>query len=1057
MVKAYVKRDDRGRVTEELKVVNGLPLVHSYTYEGNQTHKSVRPYSEVMDGGRLETTKAEGGYVVRRYDYSKHKVKPVEEIYYNGSGEKQRGFTHYYDGNRKPVKTEVTDYNKSTLTTRTFKNDASKYEVKLHTGQTIKTSSLDYVKRLMRGESPISKSQKPYYTVTYKGKTYITPDKDFKPLQYKYDSYSLALQNVENRKARADQQAILDKLVSRIDKKYVEAWEKEAKRTKPPEWLQDQAQESFSKNPAAKVIEYKGVEGKDWTFTRGTERRQASGMISAVDPAAPKTVSFDKYLDDLEKKESPLRGRFSQKSRDELKTYEELSARAGPLRPYSDVAVGAAAGAFGIAEMVIHPVKTVKGVVATVINPRSAGYSFGEYINTKGLPYAAGEMFTYAVVAGQAGKVFSKLKVTPKARAYARIEQDLKNIQKKQSVAYGEFKLVRTAKAEKSMIYTDSIKTYFNEASKPKGSAWRGFIETEATKTRVWISKNKITQIVTDKVNPRATYKFSYDRISNVVDVTRTYKGRLRNRVNKFSYTPENKPVKEFGLEEGKRSKNIYFEQQAKSIKKVTGVEGEARTLINNDYFMAEYYTAIKQFSRIKNPFMIKKKRISIRDDLRPTRSGRIYQYDVKKITTRIYEGNPLKKADKVTYFRKVQWNERVKIRQPRTEVNIDSSTSATIRYTNVIESTLSEDRLLSLSKNVVKGLSPEMKNLAANIEKSNAAAKTWAKEQARLAKAEAKASKAKSKPVKKITSGYNRATNLESVLRPKDSGKVVNVFVEDAAKKVNTVSEIEGGVSGILEAGAVKVLPIKVNSMPKPLPVFKMGSVSFSESNIKQSQISEMKPISKSIIKQVQRQDSKVRQDQRVGLDSKLESVQVQNIMSDQYIIQKANQKVTQEVSQKQLQKQMTKLSMATAGAASLSEVGAPKTIFTNVTPVIVTPPIRPFKFSEKLGGDSFGVEVRRRGVFKSVGFGMEFEEAVKRGGQIVKDSAAASFRITGESNKNPFDFLDKSIFRRGKKDKNVFVQRRSKRISSGGELAEITFKGLASIKKKKKVWGWL
>ena len=87
-----------------------------------------------------------------------------------------------------------------------------------------------------------------------------------------------------------------------------------------------------------------------------------------------------------------------------------------------------------------------------------------------------------------------------------------------------------------------------------------------------------------------------------------------------------------------------------------------------------------------------------------------------------------------------------------------------------------------------------------------------------------------------------------------------------------------------------------------------------------------------------------------------------------------------------------------------------------------------------------------------------LNLEEATKIAKMGVLDTAAASLRVRGEGGRKLTSIEEKKLekglgtkFRRGKSDSSLFVQKRSTRISSYGELRDITFKGISSSKRKK------
>ena len=149
------------------------------------------------------------------------------------------------------------------------------------------------------------------------------------------------------------------------------------------------------------------------------------------------------------------------------------------------------------------------------------------------------------------------------------------------------------------------------------------------------------------------------------------------------------------------------------------------------------------------------------------------------------------------------------------------------------------------------------------------------------------------------------------------------------------------------------------------------------------------------------------------------------------------------------------------------ITELTTDTTISTQKTPpikeVVPKPPINtPFRFTieeEKKKEGKYEVQVREKGVFKTIGFKTTPQEAFKFAQKKVQDTASASLRIKNIGSTEKIGNLGKSIlprnaFYESKKEPGVFIQRREKRISSYGEKREITFKGLM-INKNKNVFG--
>jgi len=89
----------------------------------------------------------------------------------------------------------------------------------------------------------------------------------------------------------------------------------------------------------------------------------------------------------------------------------------------------------------------------------------------------------------------------------------------------------------------------------------------------------------------------------------------------------------------------------------------------------------------------------------------------------------------------------------------------------------------------------------------------------------------------------------------------------------------------------------------------------------------------------------------------------------------------------------------------------------------------------------------VRRRGQFSSIGSFASAEKAFAVASQNVASTAAASFKVSDSSGNvlSKLGNIGKDYYR-SKKEKGVIIQKRSKRISSAGELREITFEGIKS-----------
>jgi len=118
--------------------------------------------------------------------------------------------------------------------------------------------------------------------------------------------------------------------------------------------------------------------------------------------------------------------------------------------------------------------------------------------------------------------------------------------------------------------------------------------------------------------------------------------------------------------------------------------------------------------------------------------------------------------------------------------------------------------------------------------------------------------------------------------------------------------------------------------------------------------------------------------------------------------------------------------------------------------------PPGRPVGFysrrkkGERKRRGTFGVQVRRGGIFRSVGAGLTAKEAKQLGQQVVSGTLAATFKVTGTGKqklRTPVGFRTKST-----KEGTLFIEKRSKRLSKRGEKIEIQQAKKRKPKRRKK-----
>lgn len=138
-----------------------------------------------------------------------------------------------------------------------------------------------------------------------------------------------------------------------------------------------------------------------------------------------------------------------------------------------------------------------------------------------------------------------------------------------------------------------------------------------------------------------------------------------------------------------------------------------------------------------------------------------------------------------------------------------------------------------------------------------------------------------------------------------------------------------------------------------------------------------------------------------------------------------------------------------------SIRVINEPRILTPNKPPFTPPPPIIAPKEQESKTG-LFSVQVRRKGFFREIAKAETPEQAFNIGRVAVSKSAAASFKVVSEDNDYNLasigsKLLPKKQFFASKKEKDVFIEKKEKRIKSKGELEEITFKGLAAIRTKK------
>jgi len=123
------------------------------------------------------------------------------------------------------------------------------------------------------------------------------------------------------------------------------------------------------------------------------------------------------------------------------------------------------------------------------------------------------------------------------------------------------------------------------------------------------------------------------------------------------------------------------------------------------------------------------------------------------------------------------------------------------------------------------------------------------------------------------------------------------------------------------------------------------------------------------------------------------------------------------------------------------------PKSPFSPNTPRLSSTPPTRFTFPRNKDGGMFSVDIRSKGKFVSVGGGLNLKDAISLGKGLTGGSSARSFKIKTRAGKSLTGLnIGKDYYKKG----DVYIEKSGVSINTGGELKQITFKGIASQKRK-------
>lgn len=275
------------------------------------------------------------------------------------------------------------------------------------------------------------------------------------------------------------------------------------------------------------------------------------------------------------------------------------------------------------------------------------------------------------------------------------------------------------------------------------------------------------------------------------------------------------------------------------------------------------------------------------------------------------------------------------------------------------------------------------------------------------------------------------KANALSSVDISKGNIVTQGIKIQSGDGGASALAQLQEGAKAIAKAqynpeGVNIVIP-EVKQSPAPTI-----NVFVDSGTTKQEKITITEPVTED----KQETEQKTRPDSIVitGTADESKIIQTSRRLHDRVTIQKPEQNIIQ------IPITQTRQEIVTTGRQEF-------TGFYPKVEIVKTPEI----FNPKKTKDSFKIFVKSKGKFQEIGQAKSLSEAYSRGAFAVDTSASASFKIEGGELFGE-SFLPQTRYRRSKRDKNVFVERRQFRIDTPGELGEITAKGIAKSRFKTK-----
>lgn len=743
--------------------------------------------------------------------------------------------------------------------------------------------------------------------------------------------------------------------------------------------LRKSAEYIFKQEPERDIVRIKEG-GVVYEFRRGEPVKSSGAVYSALKPeefVTTKQITTQKEADKyFYEKESPKRAKFFIPVEEAQDRYKLASENTGIFMSYTSFIAGTSAGVIGLAKSIIHPVKTVKGLVYTATHPFEVGAQVGEKLQTDPV-YFFGEVTGFV-----AGSKVIGLGIKGAVKG-------VKGIYK----GVGKFKTQQYA--------------------------------TTYEPVRLQVGKTSVTQKIQTDLKP-----------GQLTEYQRGYLG--------YEYGTKAQPVTVGSIKAGVGLKGVkgsqvgvgktsYINLQTKKYD--IYIKQKPTLKIDNTAKVSYpgYESQIKYFKKGTNK-LISTKTIFTQEGLRPTtevtaKFRSVEGVNWKKLLTSeeyIYkEGVGIKTTKFKQSFEIVKQATKTKTKQVDTATNYEL-----LQKTYKLKG---EPSILYEIKQpeIIYSKSPTYES---NIFKIKPSAET-------------------------ITTTTIKQPTLRTAV--KSTGVTKTLYESETGFKPL------GKKAGLQLGGVTETIPTKQIITPIREVIIKpevnVVSGQFLESVIKFAPTKEIKigffPLVTPETEIKTEMESRIKTDVKIIPSFDLTPETLTKTKPETIV--KTTPDIKTSTSTKSKQETLQEQIIETEPITDVIEITTPKqppsrSFFKTVTepppPIPPTPIKREFDIFEPKG--LFSVKARRRGVFKEIAKAESIEEAFAKGSYFVDVTSSASFKI------DPLGFefdvggkaktLLPSIFRESKREAGVFIEKRKYRISTPGEKAEITERGLFALKSK-------